>query len=254
MPAIPKEKMEASASLTDPTYAKQVKDLFNVNSSESTGTVSTKKRKRRARSEAKRLRMSSSMETISPESIHSETSHKHSSNKEAKRDNTAIKSAMSRGMQKSPSPERTQLEREYKLSDQKAMKDTASIKPATPFPPTPYNPALRALSQYNQHVWSQCGSACETWLARQMYHELDDISTRIEEIMHGIRVLLEKRGARDDFEGLGDDHFEAEEAHGEFKGCGPENPLELSDEEDNALFMSSDELSCSESSGLSGDE
>lgn len=121
--------------------------------------------------------------------------------------------------------------------------------------PTPYTSALRVVSQYNQRTWSQSGSKCETWLARQMYDELDYISTRIEDIMHGIRVMLEHRGARDDFEDLGDCYFEAEESPGAFKGSGPENPLELSDGDDNALFVGSDERPCSdEFSGLSADE
>jgi hypothetical protein len=121
---------------------------------------------------------------------------------------------------------------------------------------TPYNPVLRAVSLYNQRIWSQCGGKCETWLARQVYDELDDISTRIEDIMRGIRVMLEMRGPSNDFEGLGEHHFEAEESHGGFKGGGPEDPLELSDEDDNALFASgTDEPSSSdEFSGFSGDE
>jgi hypothetical protein len=89
-----------------------------------------------------------------------------------------------------------------------------------------------------------------------VYDGLDDISTRIEDIMRGIRVMLEMRGPSIDFEGLGEHHFEAEESHGGFKGGGPEDPLELSDEDDNALFASgTDEPSSSdEFSGFSGDE
>ncbi|CAG8234671.1 unnamed protein product [Penicillium nalgiovense] len=121
--------------------------------------------------------------------------------------------------------------------------------------PTPYTPVLRAVSQYDQRIWSECGANCETWLARQMYDELEDISTRIEEIMRGIKVMLEMRGPSDDFEGLGEHHFEADEPRCAFKDGGPENPLELTDEEDNALFVNADEPSSSdEFSGFSGDE
>ncbi|CAG8889581.1 unnamed protein product [Penicillium egyptiacum] len=234
--------------------------------------------------------MSSSMETVSPGSIHSKTSktsHKHSPNKELKRDNSAIKSAISRGMQQSTSPGPSRLELSPKPSlEQKAANDNVSTKPTNPFeladiPPsdfifprdvelglfdypsneretsyepvseclpeqrnevaTPYTPALRTVSQYTQRIRGQCGSKCETWLARQMYDELNDISTRIEDIMRGIRVMLEKRGPSDDFEGLGEYHLEAEESYDAFKGGCPEDPLELSDGEDNALFVNADE-------------
>ncbi|KAJ6180261.1 hypothetical protein N7519_010722 [Penicillium mononematosum] len=298
MPAIPKENVQASTRLKDPTHAKQ--HFFDVDSSESIATPATKKRKR----DGSRS-MSSSMETISPGLIHSntsKTSHKRSP-KEAKRDNSATKSAMSREMQQCTSPEPTGLELPPKpSSEQKAVNDNVSTNtnpfglaglPPSEFVfprdvdlglfdypsderetsyelepvseclpeqrdevPTPYTPVLRAVSQYNQRIWSQCGAKCETWLARQMYYELDDISIRIEDIMRGIRAMLEMRGPSDDFDGLGEHHFEAEESHGSFKGGGPEDPWELSDEDDSALFVSgTDELSSSdEFSGFSGDE
>ncbi|KAJ5187159.1 hypothetical protein N7449_010153 [Penicillium cf. viridicatum] len=281
MPATPKEKVQASARLKDPTHAKQVKDLLDVSPSES---IKTKKRKRGAGSRAKRLRMSSSMETISPvSSINSKTSkksHKRSPKKESKRDNSATKSAMSHRMQQPASPECTQRELSPKSSsDQKAAKDTASTKPTNPFelpdlPPSEfivpgvsdyipeehneisamYTPVSGAVSQYDQRIRSQHGGKCETWLARQMYHELDNISTQIDDIMGRIRMMLEKRGASENFEGLGGYYFEDEESPGAFKGGGPENPLELSDGDDNALFVSSDERACSGGlRGLSGD-
>ncbi|KAL2701323.1 hypothetical protein AAEP93_008142 [Penicillium crustosum] len=299
MPATPKEQAQASARLKDPTHdAKQVKDPPNASPSES---IETKKRKRRGRSEAKHLRMSSSMETISQASISSKASkksHKRSSKKEPQRDNSAIKSAMSHGMQQPASPERTQRELSPKSSsDQKDVKDSTSTNSANPFEiPHPsefivprglelslfnyssderetsydpvfdyipdvhneisamYTPVSRAVSQYDQCIRNQHGRKCETWLARQMYHELDNISRQIEDIMDKIRTMLEKRGARDNFDGLGGYYFEDEESPGVFKG-GPENPLELSDGDDNALFVSSDERACSgELRGLFGDE
>ncbi|KAJ5977506.1 hypothetical protein N7501_000848 [Penicillium viridicatum] len=246
------------------------------------------------------------METISQASNNSKTSkksHKRSPKKEPKRDNNATKSTMSHGMQQSASPERTQRELPPKpSSDQKAVKDTASTKPTTPFelpdlPPSEfivpgglelslfnyssdetetsyepgsdympeehnpisamYTPVSRAVSQYDQRIRSRHGGKCETWLARQMYQELDNISTQIDDIMGKIRMMLETRGARgarENFEGLGGYYFEDEESPGAFKG-GPENPLELSDGDDNALFVSSDEQACSgELRGLSGVE
>ncbi|KAJ5447802.1 hypothetical protein N7445_002623 [Penicillium cf. griseofulvum] len=126
--------------------------------------------------------------------------------------------------------------------------------------PTPYTPGLHAVSHYNERIWSQCESACDTLLARQMYDELYDISTRIEDIMRGISVMLENKGAMDDcheYDGL-ECHFDGydfePESAGGFMG-GPENPLELSDGEGNALFVSSDERTCpGESGGVPGDE
>lgn len=128
--------------------------------------------------------------------------------------------------------------------------------PEHPQVPTPYTPVLRAGSQYNQRIWNQYGGKCETWLARQLYDELHDITTRIGDIMCGIRLMLDMRGPSDGFEGLGEHHFEAEESHGALKGDGPEDPLELSDNDDKALFVSgTDEPSSSdEFSGFSGDE
>ncbi|KAJ5400371.1 hypothetical protein N7465_010860 [Penicillium sp. CMV-2018d] len=117
-----------------------------------------------------------------------------------------------------------------------------------------YTPVSRAVSQYDQRIRSRHGGKCETWLARQMYHELDNISTQIDDSMGKIRMMLETRGARENFEGLGGYYFEDEESPGAFKG-GPENPLELSDGDDNALLVSSDEQACSgELRGLSGVE
>ncbi|CAI7594297.1 unnamed protein product [Penicillium discolor] len=300
MPVTPKEMVQASAHLKDPTHdAKQ--DLLDASPS---GSIKTKKRKRGVRSETKCPRMSSSMETISQASINSKASkksHKRSSKKEPKRDNSATESAMSHGMQQPASPERTQRELSPKSSsDQKAVKDTASTEPTNPFehpdlPPSEfvvprglelslfnyssderetsyepvseympeehneisamYTPVSRAVSQYDQRIQDRHGGKCETWLARQMYHELDNISTQIEDIMDKIRMVLEKRGARKNFEGRGGYYFEDEESPGAFRGGGPENPLELSDEDDNALFVSSDERVCSgELRGLSGDE
>ncbi|KGO62553.1 hypothetical protein PEX1_004410 [Penicillium expansum] len=303
MPATPKEKAQASARLKDPAQAKQVKvwsrgDLLDVNSS---GSTVTKKRKRGIRSRTKRLRMSSSMETISPESTTSKTSHKRSPKKEHRRDSSAAKSAIPPGMQQLTSPEHTQPELSPKASsEQKAAKDSASTKHTTPlelpdfqpsefiFPhelelgpfdcssdergtsykptsdslsekhdevPTPYTPALRVVSQYKQCISSQRGGKCDIWLARQMYGELEDISTRIEKVMHGITAMLEERGASDefdaggDFEGAGDYYFETEESPCASKGGGPENPLELSDGDDNALFVGSDERACSDEFG-----
>ncbi|KAJ5498474.1 hypothetical protein N7453_007525 [Penicillium expansum] len=271
MPATPKEKAQAAARLKDPTQAKQVKvwsrgDLLDVNSS---GSTVTKKRKRGSRSRTKRLRMSSSMETISPESTTSKTSHKRSPKKEHRRDSSAAKSAIPPGMQQLTSPEHTQPELSSKASsEQKAAKDSASTKHTTPlelpdfqpsefiFPhelelgpfdcssdergtsyeptsdslsekhdevPTPYTPALRVVSQYKQCISSQRGGKCDIWLARQMYGG--------------------------DFEGAGDYHFEAGESPCASKGGGPENPLELSDGDDNALFVGSDERACSDEFG-----
>jgi hypothetical protein len=117
-----------------------------------------------------------------------------------------------------------------------------------------YTPVSRAVSQYDQRIRSQHGGKGETWLARQMYHELDNISTQIDDIMGKIRIMLEKRGARENLLGLGGYYLEDEESPSVFKG-GPENPLELSDGDDNALFVSSDERAYSgELCGLSGDE
>lgn len=117
-----------------------------------------------------------------------------------------------------------------------------------------YTPVSGAVSQYDQRIRSQHGGKCETWLARQMYHELDNLSTQIDDIMGRIRMMLEKRGASENFESLGGYYFEDEESPGAFKDGGPENPLELSDGDDNALFVSSDERACSGGlHGLPGD-
>ena len=121
---------------------------------------------------------------------------------------------------------------------------------------TPYTSVLRAVSQHDRRIWSQCGGKCDTWLARQMYDELDHISTRIEDIMRGIRLMLEMRGPSSDFEDLGKHHFGAEQSDGAFSGSGPEDPLELSDKDGNALLVSRTDGSCSsdELSSVSGDE
>ncbi|KGO64978.1 hypothetical protein PITC_041970 [Penicillium italicum] len=299
MSATPKEKVQVSARLKDPIQAKQMKDLLNVNSSE---LNATKKRKRGSGSK-KRRRMSSSMETISPES----TDFKTSLNKDPKRDESATKSVMSRGLKQFESPERPRPEILLKASSEPmAVKDSASTESTNPlellnFPPsefifpreldlglfdcssderetsyepvsdsllerhnevpTPYTPVLRAVSQYKQRISSQRGGKCERWLARQMYDELDDISTRIEKIMRGITVMLQKGEASDDLEagddleGAGGYYLEAGESSGASKGGGPENPLELSEEDDCALFVGSGERACSgESGGLSANE
>ncbi|KAJ5964683.1 uncharacterized protein N7479_004559 [Penicillium vulpinum] len=311
MPAIPREKIQAAAYLKDPTHAREVKDTVDVDSSDSIATITTKKRKKGDRSGAKRLKMSSSMETLSPASIHSKTSK--GSHKESKRNKNKTKSAVSHEMLSATPSEFTGFGIPLKLSsDQKVSKQAASTTPTNPFEltglpasefiyprdlglfdcsseesepsyepvseylpeqrneiPTPYTPVLRAVSQYNQRAWSKCGSVCETWLARQMYEELDDISTRIGNIMRGIKGMLEEKEAMDncdDFDGFDgfdgfDNHFEDGDTLGPFNGSGPGNPLELSGGEDGALFVSSDERAYSgekharfgESSG-SGDE
>ncbi|KAG0152648.1 hypothetical protein PDIDSM_1128 [Penicillium digitatum] len=284
-----KENVPASARITDPTQAQQEKDLFDVNFS---GSTATRKRKRGGQSSAKRRRTSSSMETISLESTNSKTSHKRLPNKEPKRDDSVTKSGKSRGVQQATSPSRTQPELSPKASSEpKAAMDSVSTKHTKPLelpdlPPsefiyprkldlgileclsderetthesvsdnpseqltevsTPYTPVLHAVSQYNQRIRSHCGA--------NMYDELGDISTRIEKIMHGITVMLEEREARDEFASVGGYSFEAEESPGAFKG-GPENPLELSDGDDNALLGRSDERACSgEIGGLSASE
>ncbi|KAJ9485583.1 hypothetical protein VN97_g7776 [Penicillium thymicola] len=274
MPATPKEKVQASARLKEHTSTKQVKDPLDASPSES---IKTKKRKRGDRSGTKHRRTSSSMETISQASINSKTPkkpHKRSPNKEPKRDNSATKSTISHGKQQPASPERTQRELSPKpSSNQKAAKeDTTSTKPTNPselpdLPPsefivpgglelslfnhasdekeTPhepvsdhmpeeyheisamYTPISLAVLQYDQRVRSRHGGKCESWLARQMYHELNNISTQIDHIMGNIRMMLEKGGARENFE---------DEESASFKG-GPENPFELSDGDDNALFF-----------------
>ncbi|KAJ5942869.1 hypothetical protein N7516_003037 [Penicillium verrucosum] len=292
MPATPKEEVQASARLKDHTPAKQVKDPLDASPSES---IKTKKRKRGGRSGTKSRRTSSSMETISQASINSKTPnkpHKRSPNKEPKRDNSTTKSTLSHGKQQPASPGRTQRELSPKLSsNQKAAKeDTASTKPGNPLklPDLPssefivpgglelslfnhasdeketphepvsdhmseeyheisamYTPISLAVLQYDQRIRSRHGGKCETWLARQMYHELNNISTQIDHIMGNIRIMLEKGRVRENFE---------DEESASFKG-GPENPFELSDGDDNALFVRSDERACSgELHGLSGDE
>jgi hypothetical protein len=40
-------------------------------------------------------------------------------------------------------------------------------------------------------IWNQYGGKCETWLARQLYDELHDITTRIGDIMRGILLMLD---------------------------------------------------------------
>ncbi|KAJ5824463.1 hypothetical protein N7447_006803, partial [Penicillium robsamsonii] len=309
MSAFPKEKIQASAFLKDPTHIKQVKDLRDDNSSESIETVATKKRKRGDRPGAKRLRISSSMETMSPGSIHSKTSkssktsrkssRKSSGKKESKRDDSVTKSAMSREILRSTPPESTLREPTPKPSGQQISKVAASTKPMNPFElpdlsaseyivprelelglgifdcsseretsyepvseylpeqhneaPTPYTPVLRGVSQYNERIQRQCGGVCETWLARQMYDELDDISTRIEDIMRGIRVMLEQKGAMDDCDEFNGLNYHFGESPGAFEG-GPENPFELSDGEDNELFVADERAHPGESGVVSGDE
>ncbi|KXG54697.1 uncharacterized protein PGRI_078410 [Penicillium griseofulvum] len=151
------------------------------------------------------------------------------------------------------------------IFDCSSEKET-SYEPVSEYPmqhnevPTPYTPGLHAVSQYNERIWSQCESASDTLLARQMYDELYDISTRIEDIMRGIRVMLENKGAMDDcheYDGFGC-HFDGYDFEPEFADGfmdGPENPFELSDGEGNALFVSSDERTCpGDSGGVPEDE
>ncbi|KAJ5503055.1 hypothetical protein N7463_005929 [Penicillium fimorum] len=236
MSAIPKEKIQALSCPKDPTHIKQ--GLLDDNSSDLIETVATKKRKRGDRSGAKHLRMSSSMETMSPGSIHSKTfksktsrksSRKASHKKEPKRDNSVTKAAMSQAASIKPvSP--------FELPDLPvsefiiprdlglglgifhcSSERETSYEPVSEYlpeqhneVPTPYTPVLRGVSQYNERIRSQCGSVCEPWLARQMYDELANISTRIEDIMRGIRVMLGQKGVMDDcdeYDGF-DYHFE----------------------------------------------
>ncbi|KAJ5170702.1 uncharacterized protein N7500_003485 [Penicillium coprophilum] len=123
--------------------------------------------------------------------------------------------------------------------------------------PTPYTPVLRAVSQYNERLRGQCGSGCETQMVRQMYDELGDISERIENIMRGISVMLEKNVMDDcEFNGFDDqfgDHSE-EEFPGALKG-GSKSPLGWSDGEDNALFVADERVYPGEcGSGVYGDD
>ncbi|KAJ5365070.1 hypothetical protein N7517_007956 [Penicillium concentricum] len=285
IPAIQKEKIQASAYLEDPTHPKQVKDLLDGSSSDSIETVATKKRKRGDRSGAKHLRMSSSKETLTLGSIHSRTPKTSKSSRKSshKRDGGVTKSEPSDQQISNEAPSAKpknrfelpgfppsefivprDLELGLGIFDCPPERET-SYEPVSEYlpeqhdeVPTPYTPVLRGVSQYNERIRSQCGGTCENWLARQMYDELDDISTRIEDIMRGIRVMLEQKGAMDDcedFDGFdhhfGDYHFE--ESPGVFEG-GPENPLELSDGENNALFVADERARPSESGVVSGDE
>ncbi|KAG0154213.1 hypothetical protein PDIDSM_1593 [Penicillium digitatum] len=173
------------------------------------------------------------METISLESTNSKTSHKRLPNKEPKRDDSVTKSGKSRVCSRPPLPRVLSLNYHPRHHRNRRPQWTLSLPSTKPLelpdlPPsefiypaswiwtthesvsdnpseqltevsTPYTPVLHAVSQYNQRIRSHCGSKCETWLTRQMYDELGDISTRIEKIMHGITVMLEEREARDEF-------------------------------------------------------
>lgn len=199
----------------------------------------------------------------SPERAQRELSPKSSSDQKAAKDTASTKSTNPFELPDlPPSVFITPRGLELSLFNYSSDERETSYEPVSDYMPEEYKqisamytPVSRAVSQYDQRIQSRHEGKCETWLARQMYLELDNISNQIEDIMDKIRMMLEKRGASENFESLAGYYFEDEESPGAFKGGGPENPLELSDGDDNALFVSSDERACSgELRGLSGDE